>query len=161
MPPASATTRARRIPAPHLGRLWTASGTLLATATFTGETASGWQQVDLTPPVPLTAGATYIASYHTNGFYSATSNYFTTALTNGSLTGPASAASGGNGVFSYGPGGSFPAGSFNATNYWVDVVVQTAPDEARASRGRPATAQRAAAQRGSVLELSEDREALR
>ena len=29
----------------HIGNLWTASGTLLATGTFTGETAIGWQQV--------------------------------------------------------------------------------------------------------------------
>ena len=28
----------------HVGKLWSASGTLLATATFTGETASGWQE---------------------------------------------------------------------------------------------------------------------
>ena len=29
----------------HTGDLWTTSGTLLASATFTNETASGWQQV--------------------------------------------------------------------------------------------------------------------
>ena len=28
----------------HVGQLWAADGTLLATATFTGETDSGWQQ---------------------------------------------------------------------------------------------------------------------
>ena len=31
----------------HVGHLWTSTGTLLATATFTNETAAGWQQVDL------------------------------------------------------------------------------------------------------------------
>ncbi len=35
----------------HVGNLWTPTGTLLATATFTGETASGWQQVTLATPV--------------------------------------------------------------------------------------------------------------
>ena len=30
----------------HIGNLWTTSGTLLATATFTNESASGWQQVN-------------------------------------------------------------------------------------------------------------------
>src|SRR4029078_10969237 len=29
----------------HVGHLWTGSGNLLAEATFTGETASGWQEV--------------------------------------------------------------------------------------------------------------------
>src|SRR5690606_3025852 len=29
---------------------------------------------------------------------------------------------GGNGVFAYGSGNKFPNGSWNASNYWVDVV---------------------------------------
>ena len=49
----------------HIGDLWSSNGTLLATATFTNETASGWQQVNFSNPVPITAGTTYIASYHT------------------------------------------------------------------------------------------------
>ena len=35
----------------HVADLWSATGTLLATATFTNETASGWQQVNLSTPV--------------------------------------------------------------------------------------------------------------
>ena len=31
----------------HTGSLWTASGTRLATVTFTGETATGWQTAKL------------------------------------------------------------------------------------------------------------------
>ena len=55
------------------------SGTLLATATFTNETASGWQQVNFSTPVSITAGTTYIASYHTNtGNYADTPYYFAT-----------------------------------------------------------------------------------
>ena len=49
----------------HIGDLWTTSGTLLASATFTNETASGWQQVNFSSPVSITAGTTYIASYET------------------------------------------------------------------------------------------------
>ncbi len=30
----------------HVGTLWSASGTKLASATFSGETSSGWQQVN-------------------------------------------------------------------------------------------------------------------
>ena len=35
----------------HLGHLWTSGGTQLAAATFTGETTSGWQQVNFATPV--------------------------------------------------------------------------------------------------------------
>ena len=46
----------------HIGHLWTRTGTLLAQATFTSETNSGWQQVALPSPVPIQAGTTYVAS---------------------------------------------------------------------------------------------------
>ena len=39
----------------HVGNLWTADGTLLASATFSGETASGWQQVNFATPVAIAA----------------------------------------------------------------------------------------------------------
>ncbi|MGO4843180.1 DUF4082 domain-containing protein, partial [Rhizobiaceae sp. 2RAB30] len=86
----------------HTGSLWTSTGTRLATATFTNESASGWQTVTFSQPISVAAGATYIASYHSNGFYAATANYFDTARTNGPLTAPASGTSGGNGVYAYG-----------------------------------------------------------
>src|SRR5262245_54897015 len=47
----------------HLGNLWTSTGTLLARATFTNETASGWQQANFSTPVAITANALYVASY--------------------------------------------------------------------------------------------------
>jgi hypothetical protein len=108
----------------HVGHLWTASGTLLASATFSGETASGWQQVNFATPVTVTANTIYVASYYApNGDYAYTGGYFTTSgVTNGSLTAPANGADGGQGVYQYGTGGAFPAQSFNGTNYWVDVV---------------------------------------
>ena len=107
----------------HIGDLWTTSGTLLASATFTNETASGWQQVNFSSPVSITASTTYIASYQTNtGFYSEDDNYFANPLTNGPLTAPSSASSGGNGVYAYGSSNPFPNNTFNASNYWVDVV---------------------------------------
>jgi len=76
--------------------------------------------------VAVVACNTYIASYHTSGFYSANPNFFTAAHSSGSLTAADSAGGGGNGVFTYGPAGSFPTSSYNAANYWVDVVVRTA-----------------------------------
>ena len=71
---------------PHVADLWSSTGTLLATATFSNETASGWQQVNFSTPVAITAGTTYVASYHTNGDYSASQNYFANSVTNGELT---------------------------------------------------------------------------
>jgi hypothetical protein len=71
--------------------------------------------VNLPGPVALTPGTT---SYHSNGFYSATSGYFQADHQNGSLTAPAN----GNGAYAYGNASSFPADTFHSTNYWVDVV---------------------------------------
>ena len=106
----------------HTGTLWTSTGTLLATATFTNETASGWQTVTFSNPVAIDAGTTYVASYHSNGHYTATGNYFTTARVNGPLTAPAS----NNGVYAYGTGNLFPTSTYGAANYWVDVIFSPA-----------------------------------
>ena len=107
----------------HVADLWSSTGTLLASATFSNESASGWQQVNFSSPVSITAGTTYVASYYTSsGDYSVNANYFTNAVTNGSLTAPASGTSGGDGVYAYGSSATFPTSSFNASNYWVDVV---------------------------------------
>ena len=102
----------------HTGSLWSSTGTLLATGTFSGESASGWQELDFSSPVPVTAGTTYVASYHTDaGHYAITPNGLSSAVTNGPLTALAS-----GGVYAYGPGNIFPSNSFNASNYWVDAV---------------------------------------
>ncbi|HWS47777.1 MAG TPA: DUF4082 domain-containing protein, partial [Acidimicrobiia bacterium] len=108
----------------HTGTLWSSSGTILATATFTNESDFGWQTVTFSSPVALTAGTTYVASYHTDqGDYSATVGAFTSAYTNGPLQVPAGGTSGGNGVFIYGTS-AFPTQSNTANNYWVDVIFQ-------------------------------------
>ncbi len=110
----------------HIGQLYTLSGTLLAEATFTNETASGWQQVNLTNPVAVTAGTVYIVSYHSSaGNYSTTNNYFTTALVNGPLRGLADGENGGNGLYRYNPTPAVPNGTYLASNYWVDVEFNT------------------------------------
>ncbi len=58
----------------HIGQLWSSSGTLLAQTTYTNETASGWQQALFSSPVAITAGVTYIASYHSpSGDFAASS----------------------------------------------------------------------------------------
>ena len=60
----------------HVGNLWSSSGALLASATFTSESGSGWQEVDFTSPVAITANTVYVASYHTDvGHYALDSQY--------------------------------------------------------------------------------------
>ncbi len=59
----------------HIGSLWSASGTLLGSATFTNETASGWQQASFSSPIQITANTTYVAAYLApKGHYSDTSS---------------------------------------------------------------------------------------
>ena len=58
-----ASTRAPRNSGTHVGSLWSGTGTRLASATFTGETGSGWQQVNFATPVAIQANTIYVASY--------------------------------------------------------------------------------------------------
>jgi hypothetical protein len=111
----------------HTGSLWAADGTRLATATFVGETATGWQQVLFSAPVAVSAGQEYVASYHApSGGYAADSGYFTgSGVDRGPLHAPASDVTRGNGVYAYGTASRFPAASYQGTNYWVDVIFAT------------------------------------
>lgn len=110
----------------HEGHLWSSNGTLLASVTFANESAAGWQHATFSNPVNITANTTYVISYFApNGHYAADLNYLTTNYDNAPLHAPASAGSGGNGVYSYGASGTFPTSTFNAANYWVDVVFQS------------------------------------
>ena len=108
----------------HIGSLWNSSGQLLAQATFTSETASGWQQVNFATPVAISANTMYIASYHTNGgHYANDDGYFATAgVDNGPLHALRDGVSGSNGVYAYSANPAFPNSSYQATNYWADVV---------------------------------------
>jgi hypothetical protein len=101
----------------HVGNLWTAGGTRLATATFTGESTTGWQTVHFAQPVPLTPGTSYVASYHTaDGYYAQQQRAFTGHATLGNSTIQAT-----KGVYVYGRGG-FPGDTWHDAAYYVDVV---------------------------------------
>ena len=106
----------------HTGSLWSSTGTLLATGTFTGETASGWQTLVFANPVAITAGTTYVASYHTTtgallGQPVVSSG---STFTSGSLQVPAN-----GGIYLYGTGG-FPTQTYQTSNYWVEPVFSAA-----------------------------------
>jgi hypothetical protein len=108
----------------HVGNLWSNTGTLLATALFTAESASGWQQVNFANPVAIAANTAYVASYHAStGHYSINEDAFTTSgvdstplhvMANGNGTA--------NGPYAYGNTSAFPTNTYKSTNYWVDVV---------------------------------------
>jgi len=110
----------------HIAYLWSASGQLLASAPFTSETASGWQTVLFSQPVPITPDTTYVASYYTpTGHYSFTGSAFTDPFTNGPLTALANSGTpNGNGTYAYAGPNTFPNNSYEAANYYVDVLFQ-------------------------------------
>src|SRR5215472_7182238 len=128
----------------HIGNLWTSAGQLLASATFSNESASGWQQVNFAQPVLLNPNTTYVASYLApKGHYSQDEGYFYTVPFIGAPQSHVDSAplhalqnSNGvtNGVFAYTTTGStFPTNTFNAENYWVDVVFSPVPPPGQAS----------------------------
>ena len=107
----------------HVGKLYSSSGAVMATADFANETASGWQSVNFTSAVPVVKGETYIAAYKApNGRYAADPNFFSyRGYNSGRMT-----ALGGtepNGIF--GNGDEFPSRDYKQTNYYVDAVYNT------------------------------------
>lgn len=115
----------------HVGHLWNASGTLLASVTFSNETASGWQKANFAVPVTINSNTLYVASYYApNGHYSADIGTFTNAVITSPLRAPGTNEVS-NGLYAYTatPTGAFPNNaSPNAANYWVDVVFDVGLD---------------------------------
>jgi hypothetical protein len=116
----------------HVGHLWSSSGALLAAVTFTNETASGWQQANLSAPVAITANSVYVASYHVNGgHWSANWGYFASGgVNNPPLHAPQNAGGTPNGRFAPGSTSQFPTYTYQSANYWVDVVFSSASPSA-------------------------------
>jgi glucose/arabinose dehydrogenase len=100
----------------HVGNIWSATGELLSSVTFTNETASGWQQQELTNQVAINANTTYVVSVNTNDYYATTLNGFDASLTSGSLTAPIGA-----GVYNE-TKNTFPNLVYSNENYFRDVV---------------------------------------
>jgi hypothetical protein len=108
----------------HVGTLWSAQGSVLARATFGGESASGWQHANFSSPVPLAALKSYVVSYHApHGHFSYSANYFSRAVSPAMLRAPASTTQSPNGVYAYAATSVFPTASGKGMNYWVDIDV--------------------------------------
>jgi hypothetical protein len=115
----------------HVGTLWSSNGLKLATVTFSGETASGWQQANFSSPISIASNTPYVISYSApNGAYAVDEPYSWSTLNAGSLHVSGSSP----GVFAYGSN-VFPASSWNNSNYWVDVVFTST--EANSSNPTP------------------------
>ncbi|MDA0161538.1 DUF4082 domain-containing protein [Solirubrobacter ginsenosidimutans] len=114
----------------HVGQLWTSGGTLLASGTFGSETSSGWQVLSFATPVAVTAGTTYVASYHApRGHYSVTlDDFYMPSPVGGNVLDSAPlrplGANGGtlNGVYTYSGTPGFPVSNGSGENYSVDVL---------------------------------------
>jgi Domain of unknown function (DUF4082)/Fibronectin type III domain len=106
----------------HVGHLWSPTGALLASATFTNESASGWQQVTFASPVAIQANAVYVVSFSTGGgYFGITTNFFTSGgVSNGSLKALPSSVTGGDGV--YNRAGAYPNVNGSGMNFWADVA---------------------------------------
>jgi methionine-rich copper-binding protein CopC len=105
----------------HTGTLYSSTGTVLATGTFTNETATGWQTLTFDAGVAVTAGTKYVVGYYAPvGHYAYTAYFFAPGpLTSASLT-----AIGGLGVANgvYASGSSYPNSSYHQSNYFVDPL---------------------------------------
>lgn len=110
----------------HIGYLYATNGTLLGQVRFDNETSSGWQQGLFPTPIDVDANTTYTVSFFAPvGYYSADGGYFTNQIDNSPLHGLANTTNVGNGIYRYDAAGEsqiIPSDTYNATNYWVDVV---------------------------------------
>ncbi len=123
----------------HVGHLWSSTGTLLATATFTNESAYGWQQVIFSSPVAIQANTVYIASFSTGGgYFGITTSFFTNGgVTNGPLQALSNSVPGGDGV--YNRSGVFPTVNGNGMNFWADVAFVPSSGKIAARASSPAS----------------------
>src|SRR5262249_50549936 len=88
--------------------------------------ASGWQQVTFANAVAITANTMYVASYFApNGHCSGDLNNLTNGVDRAPLHALSDAAASGNGVYMYSGTSAFPTNTWQASNYWVDVVFTT------------------------------------
>ncbi len=113
----------------YKGKLWNfQTGSLLGTVTYTGVTAGQWFEVNFSTPIQIAANTTYLVTvYNSQGNYTASDNYFSSAVTSGPLTVLANSTST-NGIYFVGGEQTGPSTNFNSwgsylsTNYWTDVV---------------------------------------
>jgi hypothetical protein len=119
----------------HVGNLWDSNGKRLATATFTSESASGWQSVLFAKPVTIVPGQHYVASYLAPaGHYATTIGFVPPASASNFLSTPPV-----SGVYSYGKTSSFPTKTWQNSGYWADVLFVPAKGTSTTTSGTGGT----------------------
>ena len=116
--------------------LYTVTGAALIhseTPSWSGAAGSGWVRAALATPQLLTAATNYVGAVFdtavAGSWYGGTGSYWNSGpgnagAANGPLQAPSStAAVNGQDIFNSGATLTFPATTFNAANYWVDVEV--------------------------------------
>ena len=107
------------------GHVWTPAGVLLATVPLPTDLPVGWSEHLLTAPLTLFGGQFAVVSYTSAGHYGTVPGAFTASpvvSADGALAFPQTdAVRHGNGVFET-SAAAFPASTFNATFYGVDVA---------------------------------------
>ena len=137
----------RRTRAPTPARCGRPTGANLGTVTFSGESATGWQEATFGAPIPIAADTTYVASYHTTVGQLRHRH----VVRDGRRRQPPAArarrtaTTGPTASTRTAPAGSIPTRPSASSNYLVDVVFvdQAVPDTtaaddhaARSGRGR-------------------------
>lgn len=108
--------------------LYAAAGQQLALVTARNETMSGWQQVQLSNPVTLTAGSTYVVALHTStGHVVSAGGFFAQARTSGPLRALADGEDGPNGLRAVSSTMKLPTDATGGANHFVDVVFEATP----------------------------------
>lgn len=109
-----------------------ASGTELASATFSSPVAGVANEVRWSSPVVLAANTPYVVSIKTPDRYVVSGGYFgSTTVTSGDLRAPQNGSDPigvgtlHNGKLNDLTGHQFPNATFNSANYWVDVIFTT------------------------------------
>ncbi len=115
----------------HTGNIWStnatgSSGTLLTSVEFTNETASGWQQQNLTTPYPIAANTPYVVSVNTNTAHPYTAFGMMSSVTNQDLSTLTNSAQTINGGAYSNTVGTFPAAWWNGADFFRDVVFEPA-----------------------------------
>jgi hypothetical protein len=119
--------RAVASPQGYVAALYSADGTLLASATLAQKPSPlpGWQEADFASPISIAANTLYVAAYYCASGQGASDAFgLRHGITNGPLTAPSSRSVGGNGVYNHRK--VFPNRHHEASNYYVDVAFEPA-----------------------------------
>src|SRR4051794_35802741 len=115
----------------HVGSLWAADGTKLASARFAKESTRGWQSVRFAHAVPIQANTPYIASYHApRGHYAEASWGSKRRKTHAPLAATA-------GRYATAASPRFPEHTRSSANYFVDVIYAPSSAQEIASPALP------------------------